>query len=192
MAVATGTAILGAAVLGGGLSAYSSKRAGDKQAKAMGKQSDIAKAEWDRYQTAFAPLEDKAIAEAQAPVTEQPGFGNAMGSLDRSFSNNAATIGRVMGGRYQNGAGLEGSMQRSNELNRGRAKAQVFGDYAKQRSTNMLNMASLGRNIPDNVSDIYGKQAATYAKMSSASGASAGDTMGDLMTYYLLSQNKGG
>jgi len=183
---------LGTMAVASAYGAYSSKRAADKQERANKKANQVTAAEWERYMGTFAPLEDQAIEEAKAPVEEQPGFSGSMGAIDRTFSDRGATIGRIMGGRYQYGSGLERSAQMNNEMQRGRAKAGLYSDYATQRANRMMSMASIGRGIPANVSQFYQNQGNMYGNMSTNSASSAGNTMGDLMLYYMLGQKGGG
>jgi|GEM_PF-4153358 len=153
MAVATGTAILGAAAVAGGAAVYGSRKASksaDKQTAAMEKSADLAgvaanrsadlaEEQWDRYLETFAPLEDQLVKEASAPAVPVEavmpvGFERMMATTDRDFANASATTARAMGGRYQYGGGMEQAAQGA--IERGRIGAKTNIRIAKTNAEN--------------------------------------------------------
>jgi len=219
MAIGTATAILGAAVIGAGTSAYSSYKAGeaaDDQAKQVGKvadtQSQIASDQWQRYLDTFAPLEDVMTSQFVSPVKNKSGqitgykmkpiegtgeYKSTMGVLNRGFSDVAANTRRTLAGRYQFGSGMEDTAQRTIELERSRAKTGAVADLENDRFTKMLNLTSVGRDLPatataglSSAGNAYGNLASMYGNAASQGWSSLGNTAGNLMQMYMWNKMK--
>jgi len=205
MAVATGTALalgLGATAAVGGYSAYKQGKAADKAADAVQQSTDwqkeLAGQQWQRFLDTFAPLEDKIVEEAHAPVEQQPGFARMMGTIDRGYSDVAANTRRTMAGRYPSGSGLEVLNQDNIEMNRTRTKAGAVGAANEARFSRMLQAAGLGRGIPTTVMNAAGNvgaQQGNFANMQSNAAqnqwSSLGNTAGNLMQMYLMTRGAG-
>lgn len=195
------------AIAGGGLALnlFSTVKQGKAADKALDVakgttdwQKDLAVQQWRRYMTTFAPLEDKMVEEAQAPVEQQPGFARMMGTIDRGYSDVAANTRRTLAGRYPSGSGLEVLNQDNIEMNRTRTKAGAVGTANEARFSRMLQAAGLGRGIPTNVMNTAGNVGAQQGYIANMQGNAAqnaarslGNTAGNLMQMYLMSKGGG-
>lgn len=190
-------AVAGAAVVGSVVSSRSASKSAARAAEATEWQGDLAYAQWERYVDKFAPLEDKIVKEAQAPVEEQPGFGRLMATVNRGYSDLEGNVKRTMGGRYPSGAGLERQAVRNVKLQKTTAETGAVADMMTQRYNRMLQAANLGRGLP--ATSIAGASGAAqnetllasmYAKAAQGSWDSTGTSLGNLMKL-INTQNTG-
>jgi hypothetical protein len=169
MGVATGAALAGAAVAGGAMAASSdSEEEFEGASKNADMQAMIAKKQWRRYREAFAPLEDKLIEEVQRPVARQPGFARMMGGIDRGYADLQAGLRRRMAGRYPQGSGLETLQARDLELSRTRDRAAATADWSAGRMQRMMQVAGLGRDLPQTAVSAAGSAASNMARVGQA------------------------
>ena len=159
-------------------------------------QSAIAKEQWNRYMSTFAPVEDQLATEAVAPVEDQPGFSRMMSTIDRGYADTAANTRRTLAGRYENGSGIEGATQTALDLNRTTAKTGAVADLNQDRFNNMLQVANIGQgnvatasNTAGSAGINYGNLAAMYGNAANQSYASAGNTLSNLMQMYTAAQS---
>ena len=187
-----------AAVAGTVSSISSAKKASKATAAATStaqSQEEISREQWNRYLKTFAPMEEQLVSEVSKPVEEQPGFLGAMGAIERGYANTGANLRRTMAGRYPYGAGIESETQKTLELQRPRARAGVYSDFSKNRLTNMINVAQIGRGLPvtamgglSSAGSQYGSLAGTQSQAAASGWGSLGNMTGNMMQYYLLNQ----
>jgi hypothetical protein len=198
-----GTSVLGivGGVVGAGASIFgsvkSSKAAGsasDSQSDLAQAQADIARAQWKRYVEAYEPIENKLLAEAQQPTREAPGFLSMVGGINRNYADSSANLRRMMGGAYPSGAGESLGQQRSLYLNRTRDLGRTETGWENQRLANMMNVASIGRNLPANATaglqgaaSTYGDLARMYGGLSGQGFGGVGQGLGNMLQMYALS-----
>lgn len=198
------SAVITVGIVGTAAAAYGAKRAGDREKAAMAQQgealeveNEIAKEQWGRFKKTFAPLEERIVSEAQAPVEleKEPGFSRMLAEIDKGYGDVSANVRRRLGGRYQYGAGIEPETQKTIDMQRVSARSGAVADFAKtlkqQRFLNMLNAASIGRGLPATAASAAGSAAGQYgisAERHSAAAAkgweTAGATLGDIVKLW--------
>jgi hypothetical protein len=170
-------------------SAYSANKTAGAMQDSADAQTALAQAQWNRYLTAFAPLEDKLIKQAQTPARQDPGFLRMMGGVNQRYGNASAETRRMMGGRYQYGGGLEGQAQRSLEMNRVRDIDAAEGDWEANRLNRMYQVAGLGRNLPTQAMAGYNSAGNMYGNMAQMAGqnmAGFGGGIGNMFQMWQL------
>jgi hypothetical protein len=160
---------------------------------------DVAVQQWQRYLDTFAPLENKMVAEASAPVEEQPGFARMMATIDRGYADNAANVRRTLAGRYPSGAGMEPQAQYTNEMNRTRAKTGAVADMDTARFDKMVSAANIGRGLPgealagfDSAEQIKQYNQSRDDAQSQSTWDAIGAGVGNLAQMYTMSKLTGG
>lgn len=174
--VAVGAAVAGAAVstVGGALLADDgSSSASAAQTDATNTQAAIAKDQWNRYKTIYAPLEDSMVGAAQnydTPAQYARAAGEASGAVSQAYSNARDRLTRTPGidptsAAYTAGlSDLDRSQAAADAVAQNTARKQV-ADTAWARKSDML---SLGKGLPAqaastlaSASTAYGNQAST-------------------------------
>lgn len=181
-------------LVGGSQSSGYAGRAADAQTRIAEEQAALAREQWNRYLNAFAPLEDRMIAEAQTPARESPGFLSMAGGINRRYGDSAGNIRRMMGGAYPGGAGVSFGAQRANELNRTRDLTKAEASWNDNRWNRMLGIAGLGRSLPATATagyasagNQYGSLANMYGNLAGQAYGGVGQGLGNLYQWYALS-----
>lgn len=130
--------------------------AGDANAassEATRMQAQIAKDQWDRYKTVYAPLEDSMVSAAQnydTPAQYEKAAGAASGSVAQAFGNARDRLTRTPGldptspAYTSSMAGLDRDQAAADAVAQNGARKQVQ-DTAWARKSDML---SLGKGLP--------------------------------------------
>ncbi|AOY90569.1 hypothetical protein BKK79_01030 [Cupriavidus sp. USMAA2-4] len=122
-------------------------------ASANNMQAQIAKEQWDRYKTVFAPLEDSMISAAQnydSPAQYERAAGEASGAVSQAYSNARDRLTRTPGldptsAAYTAGlSDLDRSQAAADAVSQNTARKNVQ-DTAWARKSDML---SLGKGLP--------------------------------------------
>ncbi|CAG2132566.1 hypothetical protein [Cupriavidus numazuensis] len=154
--VAVGAAVAGAAVstVGGAILADDSGSGASATASdATATQAAIAKDQWNRYKTVYAPLEDSMVSAAQnydTPAQYERAAGEASGAVSQAFSNARDRLTRTPGmdtssNAYTAGlADLDRQQAASDAVAQNTARKNVQ-DTAWARKSDML---SLGKGLP--------------------------------------------
>lgn len=120
-------------------------------------QAQIAKEQWDRYKTVYAPLEDSMISAAQnydSPAQYERAAGEASGAVSQAYSNARDRLTRTPGldptsAAYTAGlSDLDRSQAAADAVAQNTARKQVQ-DTAWARKNDML---SLGKGLPGQAS----------------------------------------
>lgn len=120
-------------------------------------QAQIAKDQWDRYKTVYAPLEDSMVSAAQnydTPAQYERAAGEASGSVAQAYGNARDRLSRTVGldptspAYTASMAGLDRSQAASDAVAQNTARKQVQ-DTAWARKNDML---SLGKGLPGQAS----------------------------------------
>jgi hypothetical protein len=184
-------------IVSGTIQAFKSEDAAEESANAMREstawQRDLGIKAWDRYMNEFAPLENRIVRESRAPVKveKEPGFARMLATIERGYGDTEGNLRRSMGGRYQEGSGIERNAMRNLRLQKTAAKSGAIADFAKNleetRFNRMLQAANLGRNLPaTSVTAGAGATAANaslagmYAKAAQEGWGTVGQSTGNL------------
>ena len=205
--ISTGTAILGASLVGttGSLiSGMSSGGQADAYAGQAGTlantQAGIAQAQWDRYIKQFAPLENKLIYQVSKPLNANPAFLSSMAGVRQNYGNIGANTRRMMAGRYPSGSELETAGQAQNQRSMIKTLADTRAQGEQNRLNQMYQTLGLGRNLPtsamagmNSAAGTYGNLATMYGNAANSAYSSAGNSLGNMAQMYMLNQymNKG-
>jgi len=195
--IGAGSISAGGSILSGKMSSDSADEAAQQQYEIARRQLALAEAQWDRYKSAFLPIEDYLIENAQQPYSQNAGYLSNLASLEKNSANTTANLKRTMGGRYQYGSGLEQAGLLSNMLNRNTSKAQLGSTYEQNRINNLYSLANLGRGLTSDASNMYSSVGNTYGNLANMYSSqmnnaynTAGNTIGSMLQLYLMS--KGG
>jgi hypothetical protein len=192
--------LIAAAVVSAAASVYSSIKNNDAADKATSAtkeltktQAEIANSQWERYIKTFAPLENKMVADVSRPLENQPYFSSMMAGIDKQYSDIKANTDRTLSGKYQYGSGVREGRLNTIDLDRARTKSKAYSTAEQNRLTNMLNVASIGRNLPasaqnglSSAAGTYGNLAAMYGNAATAGWGSVGSTASNLAQQYYL------
>lgn len=188
---AVGAAVAGAAVstVGGALLADDGG-AGDANAAATDAtrmQAQIAREQWNRYKTIYAPLEDSMVSAAQnydTPAQYEKAAGAASGSVAQAFGNARDRLTRTPGldptspAYASSMAGLDRTQAAADAVAQNGARKQVQ-DTAWARKSDML---SLGKGLPAQAATglaAVSQQSANQANAAWARGANQAAGLGN-------------
>lgn len=179
---AIGGAVLGgvaSTVVGGLLSDDNgAEGANNAAADATRMQAQIAREQWDRYKTMYAPLEENMVNEAQAydsPENYAKAAGEASASVSSQFGKARDRLSRTPGldpssGAFQSSlVGLD-MAQAATDATQQNAARQKVKDTAYARKTDAL---SLGKGLPANASTMLASSASTNMRLAEAGQAQA-------------------
>lgn len=170
------TATVGAAAIGGLMNRSANKaakNANNAAADSARLQTEIAREQWDRYKSVYAPLEDSYVQEAQqfgSPENYARAAGDASATVASQFGKAREQLMRTPGldpssGAYQAGmTNLGLSEAASNAVQQNAARMNVQ-NTAFDRKTNAL---SLGKGLPAQASAGLGSAAGTQAGLGQA------------------------
>ena len=174
--------MIGASVIGavaGGSASRAGARASDASAEATRAQSDIAKEQWNRYKSIYAPIEDKYAQDAQnsdSATNSAKAAGAASSTVTDQFSKARARLARTPGMDPSTAAytasltGLD-MAQAATDATQQNAARQGVQDTAWARKTDAL---SLGKGMPAQATAGLSSAAATAANQASNQYALAG------------------
>lgn len=156
--------------IGGLMGGFAAGDAAGSMGDAAAAQMAMAKAMWDRYMAAFAPLEDKLIAESQTPARELEGFREAKGAMNRSYADLGANADNVNATMYPGGGGMV--QARNDALERSRIKgiANLESDWDQNRWNRMMGIAGYGRNLPATALSGYSSAGSMYGNLANMYG----------------------
>lgn len=197
---------IAASAVSAGTSIYSATQSGDaaegaagSSSSSAGVQSQIARDQWNRYLSTFAPMEDTLVKEVTQPARENAGYLAQMGDINRNYNNNAGNVRAAMGGKMPYGSGISYGAQRSNELNRTKALSTAESTWNQNRLANMFNVARLGQSLVSSAgtnagsaANSYADLAKLYAASADSSSKSAGSSIGDIMSLVTMMGGSGG
>lgn len=141
-------------------------------------QSEIARDQWERYKTIYAPLEEGMVREAQnydSPENYARAAGDASATVSSQFSKARDRLTRTPGldpstpGAQAGLMGLELS-QAATDATQQNAARQKVKDTAYARKTDAL---SLGKGLPASASSMLATSASNNLSMANASQAQA-------------------
>ncbi len=177
----------GAGLFGAISGSSSASKSADAQADAADAQMALAKAQWDRYMDAFAPVEDKMLQEAQQPARELEGFREAKGGINRGYADLTMNTKKELSAMYPRGSGIAQGKKESLDRSRIKDVANLESDWDQNRWNRMMGIVGYGRNLPSNAmsgyssaGNTYGQQASMYGNLASQSGTGVGSSLANI------------
>jgi hypothetical protein len=191
------TATVGAAAIGGLMNRSANKAAKNANSAAADSarlQTEIAREQWDRYKSVYAPLEDSYVQEAQqfgSPENYARAAGDASATVASQFGKARDQLMRTPGldpssGAYQAGMtnlGLSEAASSAVQQNAARMNVQ---NTAFDRKTNALN---LGKGMPGQATAGLGSAASTQAglgrsmqQQANTEASATGQVLGSILT----------
>ncbi|NSX14943.1 hypothetical protein HTY52_12745 [Cupriavidus taiwanensis] len=175
--IAVGAAVAGAATatVGGALLADDGGAGAANAAAtdATRMQAEIAKDQWNRYKTIYAPLEDAMVSAAQnydTPAQYERAAGEAAGAVSQAFSNARDRLTRTPGldpssAAYTAGlADLDRSQAATDAVAQNAARKRVE-DTAWARKSDML---SLGKGLPASAASTLASASSAFSNQANA------------------------
>lgn len=183
---------VGAAVVGGLMSDDGSSSASDASADASKTQAQIAKEQWSRYKSIYAPLEDSVVADAtnyDTPEKYAKAAGDASATVSEQFSKAKDRLNRTPGmdtsapaySASMTGLNLAQAATDATSQNSARQKVEDTAYFRK------IDALSLGKGLPAQASSALASSANNSLALSNAlrqretaSAAGAGNMFGGL------------
>jgi hypothetical protein len=184
-ALAVGSAGIGA--VGSIMNASNMSSAMGAQTAALQEQEQLAMAQWNRYMTEFAPLENAMVTQAEQPANKQAGYLQAEGQLNKSYADLEANTQRSMAEKYPGGSGMSTGIKASQERGRIEDNANLSSSWNQQRWNQMMGIAGYGRGLTSNAMQGYqsaasgfGQQAGMYGNLMQSSAYGLGSSINSL------------
>jgi len=143
-----------ASVAGAAISANASSKAAKSAASSAQNELDFNKAQYNRWQEVFGPIQDN-LSEYYQSLT--PDYYEAAGlqAFEKENQAQMATLNEQLAQRGLTGSGLEATLNRENAIDTAEQRAAIRVDAPAKAAAEQLNFLQVGMGQQSNINQTY-------------------------------------